>query len=190
MHCYSFYQIILFQDDSIKLQNLESELKEKEKQEAKANASIKTMKDDINTTRKNKTQLEKNLIDDGKVLQAKEQELDKVKSLFESLKGNDAKDNEAFALSQRKFEAISAGMEVNEDGEAETLQEQLMNAKAEATKASTESKEALMQLTFCQSQLKEKLKELGPNSTDYEKDKVNLNIKEKEVDTLDVRYLV
>lgn len=180
--------MIIFQDDNIKLQDLESQLKEKEKQEAKANASIKTIKDNINTEQKKKNQLEKNLNDDSKVLQEKEQELSKVKSLFEGLKENDAKDNEAFALSQRKFEAISAGMEVNEDGEAETLQEQLMNAKEEAAKASTESKQSSMQLTFCQSQLKEKQKELGSNSSDYEKDKIILNNKEKEVNTLDVRY--
>ncbi|XP_018577903.1 structural maintenance of chromosomes protein 2-like, partial [Anoplophora glabripennis] len=173
-------------DDSIKLQDLESQLKEKEKQEAKANASVKTIKESINTEQKKKNQLEKNLKDDSKILQEKEQELNKVKLLFESLKKDDAKDNEAFALSQRKFEAISAGMEVNEDGEAETLQEQLMNAKQEAARACTESNQASTQLTFCQSRLEEKQKELGSNSTDYEKDKIDLNNREQEVNILEV----
>lgn len=50
----------------------------------------------------------------------------KIQGLFEELKNNDARDNEAFALSQKKFEAVSAGMEINDDGVAETLQEQLI----------------------------------------------------------------
>ncbi|KAJ8926989.1 hypothetical protein NQ314_020550, partial [Rhamnusium bicolor] len=144
-------------------------------------------KDNITTEEKKKNQLEKNLKDDNNVLHAKEQELSRVQSLFDTLKENDEKDNEAFALSQRKFEAISAGMEVNEDGEAETLQEQLINAKEEAARASTESKQASMQLTFCQSQLKEKQKELGSNSADYERDKVNikkLNFSEERMNEL------
>ncbi|KAJ8984301.1 hypothetical protein NQ317_012271 [Molorchus minor] len=166
-------------DSSVKLQELEAKLKEKEKREAKSSASLKTIKDNINTEQRKKIQLEKNFNDDCKALDNKEQELSKVQSLFETLKENDAKDNEAFALSQRKFEAVSAGMEVNEEGETETLQEQLMHAKEDATKANTESKQASMQLQFCQSQLKEKEKELGSNSTDYERDKVNLDKKRK-----------
>lgn len=59
-------------------------------------------------------------------MKAKEDELAQIQGLFDQLKNNDARDNEAFALSQKKFEAVSAGMEINEDGVAETLQEQLI----------------------------------------------------------------
>lgn len=170
------------------MSELESVLKEKEKQEAKSNASIKSIKDNINTEEKKKIQLEKNLNDDTKALQATEAQLSKVQSLFESLKQNDANDAEALLLSQKKFEAISAGMEVNEDGEAQTLQEQLMKAKEDAAVANTENKQASMRLNFCQTQLKEKLKELGSHSQDYEKDKVTLEKKEKDVATLEVSF--
>lgn len=168
------------------MSELEKELKEKEKEEAKSNAAIKSIKDTINSEEKKKTQLEKNLKDDSKALQDKEKELGKVQELFETLKQNDAKDAEAFALSQKKFEAVSAGMEVNEEGEAQTLQEQLMKAKEEASLANTEHKKATMKLNYCQTQLKEKQKELGTNSHDYEKDKVTLETKEKEVASLEV----
>lgn len=47
--------------------------------------------------------------------------------MFQELKDNDAADNEAFAASQRKYEAISVGMEVNDAGETETLQDQLIS---------------------------------------------------------------
>lgn len=52
--------------------------------------------------------------------------MEKVQGLFQQLKDTDEADNQAFALSQKKYEAISVGMEVNDDGEAQTLQDQLM----------------------------------------------------------------
>lgn len=144
------------------------------------------MKDSINADEKKKSQLEQNLKEDTKALQDKENELNKVQSLFETLKKNDVKDAEAFALSQKKYEAVSAGMEVNEDGEAQTLQEQLMKAKEEAAIANTEFKQASMRLNFCQNQLKDKKKDLGSNFQDYEKDKATLEKKESEVALLQV----
>lgn len=66
------------------------------------------------------------LKDDENALKSKESELSKVQNLFQQLKENDAADSEAFAASQKRFEAVSAGMDVNEEGKAETLQEQLM----------------------------------------------------------------
>lgn len=80
-------------------------------------------------------------------------------------------------------------MEVNDEGEAQTLQEQFMQAKEEALRAVTESKQASMQLTSCQSQLAQKQKETGSNSADYERDRVALDKKEKEVKDLEVKYI-
>lgn len=65
--------------------------------------------------------------DDKLALTTKEAELSKVQSLFQQLKDNDAADTEAFAVAQKRYEAVSAGMDVNEEGKAETLQEQLMS---------------------------------------------------------------
>lgn len=167
------------------LQALEVQLKEKEKEEAKVNASVKSAKESIATEEKKKKQLEKSVINEEKALTAKENELDKVKSLFETLKENDKRDSDAFALAEKKYEALCAGMEVNDEGKTETLAEQLMNAKEEASRASTESKQAAMQLTFCQNQLKEKQKNAGSNSADYEKDKANLKKAERDVTQLE-----
>lgn len=60
-------------------------------------------------------------------MKTQEEKLEKVKNLFEELKGNDTNAKEALAACQRKFEALSAGMEVNDEGETQTLQEQLMS---------------------------------------------------------------
>lgn len=51
-----------------------------------------------------------------------------MESLFNKLKENEAADKEAFSASQKKFEALNVGMEVNDEGKTETLQEQLMSA--------------------------------------------------------------
>nr|XP_023023013.1 structural maintenance of chromosomes protein 2 [Leptinotarsa decemlineata] len=172
-------------EDSLKLQELEAQLKEKEKKEAKSAAALKSVKDDIKSEEKRRDQLKKNFDEDSKALEAKEQELSKVQSLFETLKENDKRDNEGFALSQRKFEAVSAGMEVNEDGEAQTLQEQFMQAKEEAVRANTESKQSSMLLNSYRSQLAERQKELSSNSFDTQKDEVMLKKKENEVKVLE-----
>ncbi|XP_074031936.1 structural maintenance of chromosomes 2 [Leptinotarsa decemlineata] len=172
-------------EDSLKLQELEAQLKEKEKKEAKSAAALKSVKDDTKSEEKRRDQLKKNFDEDSKALEAKEQELSKVQSLFETLKENDKRDNEGFALSQRKFEAVSAGMEVNEDGEAQTLQEQFMQAKEEAVRANTESKQSSMLLNSYRSQLAERQKELSSNSFDTQKDEVMLKKKENEVKVLE-----
>ncbi|KAF2889427.1 hypothetical protein ILUMI_16746, partial [Ignelater luminosus] len=168
-----------------KLQLIEVQLKENEKAEAKASAAEKSAKENIAAEEKKKKQLEKNLKDDEAALKSKEQELNKVQGLFQELKDNDAADNEAFAASQRKYEAISVGMEVNDAGETETLQDQLISAKQQAAQANTEIKQATMQLNYLQTQLKEKQKELGSNTSDYQKDMSHLKAMEKEVQTLE-----
>lgn len=69
----------------------------------------------------------KNYADDQAVLSQKELEMSKVQNLFESLKNQDAADAEALALCQKKYEVMCTGMEVNEQGQAETLKEQFMS---------------------------------------------------------------
>ncbi|KAL3287448.1 hypothetical protein HHI36_001919 [Cryptolaemus montrouzieri] len=168
-----------------KLKELETELKTKTTIEAKAKASTKGIDDDILSEEKKKKALEKNLVEDNKALSDKEQELSKVQSLFDSLKDNDAKDKEAVVFAQKKYEALVGGMEINDEGETTTLQEQLILTKQEAAQASTESKQASMQLNFCRSQLKEKQKDLGFHATDYQKDKENSDAMIREVKSIE-----
>lgn len=54
--------------------------------------------------------------------------------MFESLKENERVDREALDLAQKKYQALCVGMELNDDGETETLAEQLMKAKEEASR--------------------------------------------------------
>lgn len=170
---------------SDRLKALETELKEKLAIEAKAKASAKGLSTDIANEEKKKKALETNLNDDTKALVSKENELSKVQSLFETLKENEARDKEDLSVAQKKYEALAAGMEVNEEGKTQSLQEQLMTAKQEAAEANTERKQASMELSFCQNSLKEKKKTLGNNASDYQKDKVNLDRIVKECSTIE-----
>ncbi|KAF5270320.1 hypothetical protein FQR65_LT05508 [Abscondita terminalis] len=167
------------------LQKIEVELKENEKIEAKARASEKSAKDAIAAEEKKNKQLEKNIKEDEHALKTKEQELQKVQDLFKKLKDAEATDNEAFAASQRKYEAISVGMEVNDAGETETLQDQLIGTKQQCTEANTEIKQATMQLQHYRTQLKEKQKDLGSNMGDYHNDKKNLEIAQQDLQKLE-----
>lgn len=87
----------------------------------------------------------------------------------------------ALEIAQKKYEAVCAGMEVNDDGVAETLQDQLMKAREAAMAANTEIKQAEMNLTFSQRELKEKSKNITGNAGDYEKNKAALVKVQREV---------
>lgn len=63
-------------------------------------------------------------------------------------------------------------------------------AKQEASQAVTEVKKANMQLDFCSTQLKQKEKELGTNTSDYTRDQSLYNKAEKEVKDLEVSFIV
>lgn len=57
-----------------------------------------------------------------------------VQTLCETLKENDRKHTEAFQLAEQKYEALCAGFEVNDQGQTETLADQLMAANEEAAR--------------------------------------------------------
>lgn len=66
----------------------------------------------------------------------------------------------------------------------------IVDAKQEAVQASTEIKQAKMQLSFCQKQLGEKKRAKRTSSSSYEKDKANLQNIEKEVAAIQVNKLI
>jgi structural maintenance of chromosome 2 len=172
-------------DGNESLQRVEAELKTAEKSQAKVNAAVKSVDEDIKTEIKKKSQLEKNFADDEKTLKRKEEELDKVQAMFAKLKEADQRDTDAFLKSQKRYEALSAGMELNEEGEAETVLEQLMNARQEAAKANTEMKQASMRLNFCQTQLKDKQKQRVSNANEAQSDKKAFDATSQEVKNLE-----
>lgn len=109
------------------LKNLEEELKNVSKNEAAAKAEKNAAKSNIDMENRKMKALEKSIKDDENALKLKENEMNKVGGMFESLKEADKESEEAYNKIQAKFEALSSGLDTNEDGEASSLQEQLMS---------------------------------------------------------------
>lgn len=166
------------------LQELEKNLKEKDKADVKLCASLKNLKDTILAEEKKRKHLEKSLADDIKALESKRKESDKLQGTFDKMRAQDQKDNDALVAAEKRLQAISSGMYSAGDGEDATLQEQLMNTKASITEAKTATKQAEMKLKHSEEELKEKQKEMKRTAAEYVKDKSLLEKMENEVKVL------
>ncbi|XP_044253418.1 structural maintenance of chromosomes protein 2 [Tribolium madens] len=170
-------------DGNQNLEKLEQEIRTAEKSQAKVNANIKSINDEIENETKRKTQLEKNLADDEKTLKVKESNLAKVESTFLKLKAADEKDKEAFVISQKRVVALSAGMELNDQGEAESLLAQLMNMRQKASEEINKKNCTLVKLKYYEDRLKEKQVK-GVNSNEIIKDQQMQKNMSQEIDQL------
>lgn len=109
------------------LRDLEMDLTEKSKAEATATGARNAAESGLQLEMRNQKALEKSIKDDEKVLAEKQQNMAKVGDLFESLKQADEVDSKAYADAKKRYEAISSGLATNEDGEAASLQDQLIS---------------------------------------------------------------
>lgn len=108
------------------LVELETELAAKSKAEATANGVKKSAASEVETEKRKLKTLLKNTAKDEEALKEKETQMKNVGGLFQSLKEADEAGRKAFVDAQKRFQAISAGLDMNEDGEAASLQEQLI----------------------------------------------------------------
>lgn len=108
------------------LAQVEAELAAKSKAEATANGAKKSAASEVDAEKRKLKTIQKNVSKDEDALKVKETELNKVAELFQSLKAADEADSNAFAEAQKRFQAVSAGLATNDDGEAASLQEQLI----------------------------------------------------------------
>jgi len=108
------------------IKNLETQLSAKRALEATATGSLKAAQGTIQQDEKKIRMASKNIEDDERALAKKEADMAKVQGEFESLKEADARDSKAYEDAQKKLEAVSQGLSTNENGEASTLQEQLI----------------------------------------------------------------
>lgn len=109
------------------LAELEKELAAKSKTEATANGAKKSAGQDVDAEKRKLKMIQKNMAKDEEALQLKEAQMTKVGGLFESLREADEADSKAYSDAQKRFQAISAGLDMNEDGQASSLQEQLIS---------------------------------------------------------------
>lgn len=109
------------------LRDLEADLTEASKGEAVANASKKGAETELASARRALKMSAKSIVDDEKTLTTKQQEMDNVGGLFDELRQADEEDAKSYADAKKRYEAISSGLAMNEDGEAASLQDQLIS---------------------------------------------------------------
>ncbi|XP_001851491.2 structural maintenance of chromosomes protein 2 [Culex quinquefasciatus] len=167
------------------LAELEAELSGESKKEATVAAERNSTKDNIGVEQRKLKNLLKSIKDDEGALGKKEGEMQRTGDMFQSLKDADEADAKAFADAQKRFEAVSAGLSTNEDGEAATLQDQLMAAKQKAAESATAIKQSEMELKHCQQLLKEKERDANSSDAAYTEDKKKLTKTEGQIRALE-----
>ncbi|CAH1397372.1 unnamed protein product [Nezara viridula] len=164
-----------------KLKELEGHLKEAEQLEAKASAKVKSAKETLSADTKHLKQLQKNIDDDAKALNQKNEELSKVQAIFDNLREADKQDAEALAAAQKKFQAVSSGLLESEDGENATLQDQLMVVEQQLTEAEREIKKCTLQMQQDKKEFDTKRPLLKKTEMTFAKDQKELDEKEREL---------
>ncbi|KAI1887716.1 hypothetical protein AGOR_G00193190 [Albula goreensis] len=152
------------------LKSLEDALSEVQRVDAKAQSALDLKKQNLNDETKKRKQLVKSMEEDKKVMAAKEKEVSKVMEKLCSVQEEGQKDAEALVTAQQHFNAVSAGLSTNEDGEEATLAGQMMACKNDMSKAETEAKQAQMKLKHAQQELKTKQAEVKKMDSGYKKD--------------------
>uniref|UniRef100_A0A8C7B6U8 Structural maintenance of chromosomes protein n=2 Tax=Mustelinae TaxID=169418 RepID=A0A8C7B6U8_NEOVI len=162
-----------------KLRSLEDALAEAQRVNTKSQSAFDLKKKNLASEENKRKELEKNMIEDSRTLAAKEKEVKKITDGLNALQEASNKDAEALAAAQQHFNAVSAGLSSNEDGEEATLAGQMMACKNDISKAQTEAKQAQMKLKHAQQELKTKQAEVKKMDSGYRKDQEALEAVKK-----------
>ncbi|KAG8543233.1 hypothetical protein GDO81_025152 [Engystomops pustulosus] len=152
------------------LRTLEETLAEAQRADTKAQSALDLKKQNLKGEEKKRKELLKSKEEDAKALNNKEKEIKKITDSFSTLQETSQKDSEALTTAQQHFNAVSAGLSSNEDGEEATLAGQMMTCKNDISKAETEAKQAQMKLKHSQQELKTKQAEVKKMDSGYKKD--------------------
>ncbi|KAF6208651.1 hypothetical protein GE061_017109 [Apolygus lucorum] len=166
------------------LHELETQLKEISTAEAKSSAALKGEKENLAAETKRQKQLDKNVKDDEKALSTKKAELSNAQNVFDALQDAEKNDAEALTAAQERFQAVSSGLVATDEGDNATLQDQLISAKEQLTEAETEVTQCNMNIKHNKSELERKRPLLKKTELAFAKDQKDLNLKEKELESL------
>lgn len=119
------------------LADMEAQLAELTRTESAQTGEKKSVEQGLAVEVRNLKKLQKNVQDDDQALAQKEQEMSAVGGQFEQLKQAEADDKAAYETAKRRLDAVRSGLSTNDDGEAQSLQDQLMQAKRVATESGT-----------------------------------------------------
>lgn len=109
------------------LKTIETELDKNLKEEGKLSGKLKSGQGDIDHEQKVLKALIKTIAEDEQNFKTKEAEMAKRQDAFQELKTAEQRDALAYEEAQKKFEAVTQGLSTNEDGQASSLQDQLMS---------------------------------------------------------------
>ncbi|XP_025917334.1 structural maintenance of chromosomes protein 2 [Apteryx rowi] len=152
------------------LRSLEGALSEIQRVDTRAQSALDLKKQNLKSEENKRKELLKNMEEDSKALASKEKEVKKIQEELNALQEASKKDADALAVAQKRFNAMSAGLSSNDDGEEATLAGQMLTCKNEISKAVTEAKQAEMKLKYAQKELKTKQAEVKKMDGGYKKD--------------------
>ncbi|XP_025896559.1 structural maintenance of chromosomes protein 2 isoform X1 [Nothoprocta perdicaria] len=152
------------------LRSLEHALSEIQRVDTRAQSALDLKMQNLKSEENKRKELLKSMEEDSKALVSKEKEVKKIQEGLNALQETSKKDADALATAQKYFNAVSAGLSSNDDGEEATLAEQMMMCKNEISKSVTESKQAEIKLKYAQKELKTKQAEVKKMDGGYKKD--------------------
>ncbi|NXE94439.1 SMC2 protein, partial [Menura novaehollandiae] len=161
------------------LRALEAALSEKQRVNTKARSALDLKKQNLKSEEIKYNELVTRMQKDSKALASKEKEVKKIEKELNVLQEESEKDAHALAAAQQHFNAVSAGLSSNKDGEEATLSGQMMICKNEIDKAVMEAKQAQMKLNYAQKELKTKAAEVKKMDEGYKKDQKAFEAVEK-----------
>ncbi|NWV14787.1 SMC2 protein, partial [Ptilonorhynchus violaceus] len=167
------------------LRTLEAALSENQRVNTKARSALDLKKQNLKSEEIKYNELVTRVQKDSKALMSKENEVKKLEKELNVLQEESEKDAHALAAAQQHFNAVSAGLSGNKDGEEATLSGQMMICKNEIDKAVTEAKQAQMKLNHTQKELKTKEAEVKKIDEGYQKDRKAFEAVEKMKKTLE-----
>ncbi|NXD27829.1 SMC2 protein, partial [Spelaeornis formosus] len=162
-----------------RLRALEVALSESQRVNTKARSALDLKKQNLKSEEVKYNELVTLMQKDSKALVSKEKEVKNLEKNINVLLEESEKDAHTLAVAQQHFNAVSAGLSSNTDGEEATLSEQIMICKNEISKAVTEAKQAQMKLNFAQKELKIKEAEVKNMDEGYKKDRKAVETVEK-----------
>ncbi|NWV91118.1 SMC2 protein, partial [Machaerirhynchus nigripectus] len=154
-----------------KLHALEAALSENQRVNTKARSALDLKKQNLKSEEVKQKELVTRMQKDSKALVSKEKEVKNLEKELIVSQEECEKDAHALAAAQQHFNAVSAGLSSNKDGEEATLSGQMMICKNEIGKAVTEAKQAQMKLNYAQKELKTKEAEVKNMDEGYKKDR-------------------
>ncbi|NWH50268.1 SMC2 protein, partial [Fregata magnificens] len=152
------------------LRSLEDALSEFQRVNTRVQSAFDLKKQHLKSEENKYKELVKSMQMDSIALMSKEEEVKKIEKELNALQEASEKDADALAAAQQHFNAVSAGLSSNDDGEEATLAGQMMACKNEISKAVTEAKQAQMKLNYAQQELKMKQAEVKKVDEGYKKD--------------------